>query len=126
MRSVWLVLRNLELSGKTSEIETRLLPANTCPPTPIRNAGLRAQANAKRRSLIAPRTLFCSVTSVVSPGAPTASRLNTLVSYERSRKVEELRPSVHRCPTGSTPDTRGKRAVVVLAVFDPTVTRRNS
>src|SRR5437660_5448984 len=104
----------------------RLLPVNTCAPTPSRNSGLRDQASASRTSLIAPSTLLRSVAETVSVGPPTTCLRTRLVSEERSRNVEELSPSVHDCPIGSTPATSGKRAVVVFAVPDVVVTRRNS
>src|SRR6266550_1779971 len=116
----------LALSGKSWERVRRLLPANTCKPAPIRKTGLLDHASASLTSLIAPSTLFCSVRVTVSVAAPTICVRLRLVSDERSRKVEELSPSAHWSPIGSTPVTSGKRAVVVLADPDAVVTRRNS
>src|ERR1700680_470990 len=117
---------NLVLSGKSCEKVIRLLPENACAPTPIRNTGLVDQATANLRSSIAPSTLFRSVSVTVSVGDPTICCRWRFVSEERSRKVEELSPNVHAWPMGSTPSISGKRAVVVLALPDAVVTRRNS
>src|ERR1700730_1686971 len=126
MRPACAELMNLALSGKSCEKVIRLLPENTCAPTPIRNTGLVDHATASLRSSIAPSTLFRSVRETVSVGAPTTCVRWRFVSEERSRKVEELSPSVHAWPIGSTPSMSGKRAVVVLALPDAVVTRRNS
>ena len=126
MRPVCEVLMYAALSGKSWAKVIRLLPANTCAPNPMRNTELPDQANANRTSLIAPSTLLRSVTSTVSVIDPTTCRLTRLVSEERSRKVEELSPPAHCWPIGRTPTTSGKRAVVVLAVLEPAVTRLNS
>src|SRR6476620_9385246 len=126
MLLVWVVLMYFELSGKSRDRVTRLLPLNTCPPNPIRNLGLFDQARASLMSLMAPRMLFRSVSVTVSVGPPTIWVRSRLVWVERSRKVEELKPRVHCWPIGSTPATRGKRAVVVFALPDDVVTLRNS
>ena|SRR5205814_3996939 len=126
MRSACEVLRYFELSGKICEKVIRLLPLNTWAPTPIRSVVVPDQASASLTSLIAPRTLSCSVRLTVSVVPPTTCGRTKLVSRERSRKVEELSASVHVCPIGSTPATSGKRAVVVFALPDEVVTRRNS
>src|SRR5437870_4413623 len=126
MRPFCEVLMYLALSGKSREKLMRLLPLKTCAPTPIRKTGLVDHASASLTSLIAPRTLFRSVRVTVSVGGPTTCTRWRLVSSERSRKVEELSPSVQSCPTGRTPATNGKRAVVVLAEPDDVVTLRNS
>src|SRR6185437_15371224 len=120
------VLMYLELSGKSCENVIRLLPVKTWPPTPMRKTGLFEKASASLTSLIAPRTLFSSVSVTVSVVPPTTCWRWRLVSSDRSRKVDELRPSVHACPIGSTPDTTGNRAVRVVALPDGVVTRRNS
>src|SRR5947209_18129533 len=116
----------LELSGYSVETVMRLLPANTCPPTPIRKAGLPDHASASRKSLMAPRTLLRSVTVTVSVGAPMISWRVRLVSKERSRNVDALNAPVHDWPIGMTPSTAGNRAVVVFACPSGVVTRRNS
>src|SRR6266699_203743 len=126
MRPDCAVLMNSALSGKSCENVMRLLPANTCAPTPIRNTELVDHASASLTSLIAPSTLFRSVRVTVSVGAPTFPVRLRFVSEDRSRKVDELSPSVHDWPMGSTPSISGKRAVVVLALPDAVVTRRNS
>src|SRR5438876_12312228 len=126
MRPDCALLMYRALSGKSREKRMRLLPVKTCAPTPTRNTGLRDQASASRTSLIAPSTLLRSVRETVSVELPTTCLRTRLVSDERSRNVEELNPSVHACPMGSTPATSGKRAVVVFAVPDAVVTRRNS
>src|SRR5438105_6876710 len=126
MRPVCDVPMYFALSGNTWEKVMRLLPARTCAPKPMRKAGLLDQASASRTSLIAPRTLLFSVSVTVSVVAPTVCSRCRLVSSDRSRKVEELRPSVHDWPSGSTPETRGNRAVIVFAFPDDVVTLRNS
>src|SRR6266446_1272229 len=126
MRPDCAVLMNSALSGKSCENVTRLLPANTCATSHIRNAGLVDHSSASLTSLISPSTLFLSVTVTVSVGAPTTPVRLRFVSEERSRKVDELSPSVHDWPIGSTPSISGKRGVVVLALPDDVVTRRNS
>src|SRR3954470_19057586 len=117
---------NLLLSGNSWAKELRLLPENTCAPTPMRIFGLFDHARASLMSLIAPRTRFLSVTVTVSVGAPTISVRVRLVSVDRSRNVEEPKPRVQDWPIGRTPATTGNLAVVVLALPDDVVTLRNS
>src|SRR2546423_544458 len=126
MRPDCAVLMYFELSGNSWEKLMRLLPLKTCPPMPMRNTGLVDHASASLTSLIAPRIRLRSVNVTVSVGVPTTAWRRRLVSSERSRKVEELKPRVQSWPIGSTPATRGKRAVVVLAEPEGVVTRRNS
>jgi hypothetical protein len=58
--------------------------------------------------------------------SPTTSRRWDVVSYERSRNVDEPMPALHELPMGITAPKIGKRAVIVLAELDPVVTRLNS
>jgi hypothetical protein len=123
-RAVWEVLMYFALSGKICDRVTRLLPLKTWKPPPSRTFGFPDHASANRTSLIAPSTFVSSVSLTLS--VPRSCLRTRLVSEERSRNVDELRPSAQACPIGKMPDTNGKRAVVVFAVADPAVTRRNS
>src|SRR5206468_2729930 len=126
MRSFCEVLMYLALSGNSWENVIRLLPVKTCPPTPIRKTELLDQATARRTSSMPPRTLVRSVSVTVSVDAPTVCTRSRLVSRDRSRNVEELRPSVQLGPSGSTPEMIVKRAVVVFAEPVGVVTFLNS
>src|SRR5688500_1868950 len=88
------VLIYLVLSGNSWRKVIRLLPVNACAPNPRRKRGLRAHASASLTSLTAPSTLLRSVTSALSVISPTCCRRTRFVSEDRSRKVEELSPSV--------------------------------